>query len=94
MAKFLYNKERELVKNRGFMLRDTSYGIQEQLPPDMNQRRKQLLPIMHRLQNEGNRAKLVRDKLFVNGKLYVPDEVEDIAETDMSLSAPTAGGDA
>jgi hypothetical protein len=94
VAKFLYNKERELVKNRGFMLRDTSYGIQEQLPPDMNQRRKQLLPIMHRLRNEGNRAKLVRDKLFVNGKLYVPDEVEDITEADMSLSAPTAGGDA
>jgi hypothetical protein len=54
----------------------------------------QVLPIMHRLRNEGNRTKLVRDKLFVNGKLYVPDEVEDIAETDMSLSAPTAGGDA
>ena len=76
------------------MLRDTPYGIQEQLPPDMNQRRKQLLPIMHRLRNEGNRAKLVRDKLFVNGKLYVHDEVEDFAEADMSLSAPTAGGDA
>jgi hypothetical protein len=51
------------------MLRNTLYGIQEQFPPDMNNRRKQLLPVMHRLRTEGNRAKLVRDKLMVNGKL-------------------------
>lgn len=34
---------------------------------------------MQRLLDEGNRAKLVRDKLLVNGKLYVHgDEDEDV----------------
>jgi hypothetical protein len=95
VAKFLYNKDRNLVKNRGHMLRNTPYGIQEQLPPDMNERRKQLLPVMHRFRNQGNRAKLVRDKLIVNGKLYVPDDDDDdFGEVNMSLSAPSAGGSA
>jgi hypothetical protein len=58
------------------MLRNTPYGIQEQFPPDMNNRRKQLLPVMHWLRREGNRAKLVRDKLIVNGKLYEPSDDE------------------
>jgi hypothetical protein len=90
VAKFLYNK---VVKNRGNMLRNTPYGIQEQLPPDMNERRKHLLPVMHRFRNEGDCAKLVRDKFIVNGKLYVPDD-DDIGEVSMSLSGLFAGGSA
>ena len=37
----------------------------------------------------------MRDKLIVNGKLYVPDDDDDdFGEVNMSLSAPSAGGSA
>ena len=59
-----------MVKDRAFMLRDTPYGIHEQLPQAMEDRRKELYPVMRRLRDEGNRVRMVRDKLIVNGRLY------------------------
>jgi hypothetical protein len=65
--------------------------LKEQLPPDMNIRRKQLLPIMHRLRRDGNRAQLVRDRLIVNGKLYEPSDEEECDFVNMCVSEPTQG---
>jgi hypothetical protein len=63
VGKFLYNEDRDLVKSRGYMLLNTPYGIQKQLPPDRNIRRKQLLHLMHQLRKQGDRSKLVRTNL-------------------------------
>ena len=64
VARFLHNKDRTMVKDRAFMLRDTPYGIHEQLPQAMEDRRKELYPVMRRLRDEGNRVRMVRDKFL------------------------------
>lgn len=59
VARFIYAQDRTMVKDRGYMLKNKPYGIQEQLPADMSERRRHLLPVMHRLRAEGKRVKLV-----------------------------------
>ena len=98
VARFIYAQDRTMVKDRGYMLKNKPYGIQEQLPADMSERRRHLLPVMHRLRAEGKRVKLVRDKLIVDGKPYIPDESEKHPEemefrTDEQPD-PTASGNA
>ena len=61
------------------MLKGTSYGINQQFPSVIEERRKELYPIMRSFREEGNRVKLVRDRLYVNGQLYNPDETESEA---------------
>ncbi|WAQ99979.1 LOW QUALITY PROTEIN: ZN320-like protein [Mya arenaria] len=41
-----------------------------QYPPEVNERRRHLVPIMKQARREGNRANLVRDKLYINNRLY------------------------
>lgn len=72
VARFLYNRDRQAVKDRAYYLRNTRFGISDQLPASMDARRKELLPVLREQRALGNRAKLVRDKLIVNGRLYVP----------------------
>ncbi|XP_061173532.1 uncharacterized protein LOC133182697 [Saccostrea echinata] len=92
VARFLYNKERDMVKDRGYMLKNKPYGIREQFPAKIEDRRKQLLPEVKRLREEGNRVKLVRDKLIVNGELYNPcDGGEDFMDYEVQLSAQGTG---
>ena len=94
VARFLYNKDRMMVKGRAFMLRDTPYGIHEQLPQAMEDRRKELYPVMRRLRDEGNRVRMVRDKLIVNGRLYdesLDDNYYDDQQVDDDCEQDNAG---
>ncbi|KAK3105321.1 hypothetical protein FSP39_022501 [Pinctada imbricata] len=70
VARFVYNDERSLVLENAFKLRNSHFGIREQFPPEMEDKRKDLYPIAQHFRGCGDRVKLVRDKLFVNGKLY------------------------
>ncbi|KAK3097820.1 hypothetical protein FSP39_013485 [Pinctada imbricata] len=49
---------------------------------DVERRRKSLYPVMRDFRNRGDRVRLVRDKLFVNGHLYAPDDDDDDASVD------------
>ena len=44
----------------------------EQFTPIVQTRRKALIPEMIKARQAGKRAALVRDKLYINGKLFVP----------------------
>ncbi len=83
-------------------LKGTNIYVREQLPPDMNQKAAAQLGTMKQLKgNASNKVKMVRDKLFLNGKLVDPkfgrneimldcdlsDEValEDITKSDTML---------
>ena len=74
VAKFLHHKDLRLCLNRANNLRGTQFGISEQFPSEVEDRRKQLYPVMRQLRQQGNRVKLVRDRLFVNGRPYDEDE--------------------
>lgn len=70
IAKFEHYKHKELTKSKGKELKGTSFGLNDQFPQEIQERRRALLPIMKQLRQEGNRAILSVDKLYVNGTLY------------------------
>ena len=44
--------------------------VSDQLPKEVQDRRKQLIPVMIKARNSGQTANLSFDKLYINGKLY------------------------
>ena len=45
-------------------------GIAEQFPPEIQTKRKELRPIMKNAKQDGKRASMVKDKLYIDGTLY------------------------
>lgn len=70
VARFLSNSDRQTVKERGYMLRGKPFGINEQLPEAMDERRKGLESIMKHFKRQGLEYKLVGDNLDVKGQPY------------------------
>ena len=60
-----------MVKSSGRFLKDTPYGINEQFPAEIEERRRQLYPIMKEEKRKKSKVVLVRDKLYVNDELIV-----------------------
>ena len=50
----------------------TKIGIAEQYRPEIQEKRRELIPVLKEAEKNGNDAKLIRDKLYVNGQLYRP----------------------
>lgn len=50
------------------MLKGTNFGIQEQFPDEIEKRRKPLYPILRTARRNQQRAAIVKDKLYVDGK--------------------------
>ena len=71
VAKFNDFKIREEVRLSSHQLRNTRYSIQQQYPKPIADRRKELQPVMHNARQQKKRVALVKDKLYINGELYV-----------------------
>lgn len=70
IARFEHYKHKELVKSRGKELKGTSLWLNDHFPVEINDRRKQLFPIMRENRALNHRVALSVDKLYVNGQLY------------------------
>jgi hypothetical protein len=70
IAKFEHYKQKELVQRQGRQLKGTNYGLNNQYPKDILERRKHLFPIRKQMMNEGKKAIITVDKLYINGQLY------------------------
>lgn len=70
VAKFEHYKHKELVQKQGRQLKGTTYGLNEQYPKVILERRKKLFPIRKQKMNEGKRAIITVDKLYIDGQLY------------------------
>lgn len=70
VAKFEHFKDKEFVKTQGKQLKGTRFGLNDQFPKEIQGRRKLLYPIRKRFIQEGKRAIISVDKLYVDGKLY------------------------
>ena len=75
IAKFTNYKEKEHVRRKApNTLIGTPFGVNEHYPTKIEQRRKLLYPEAKRArQNKNNEVKLVKDKLFINGRQFIPD---------------------
>ncbi|KAK3094866.1 hypothetical protein FSP39_007262 [Pinctada imbricata] len=73
VAKFSSYKDRDLVRKQApRTLRGSNIWVQEQFPPEIEQRRKALYPVMKEERRKNNKVRLVRDRLYINGTEYIP----------------------
>ncbi|KAK3085394.1 hypothetical protein FSP39_002714 [Pinctada imbricata] len=71
IAKFVLFKDRETVrKSARDKLTGTEFGISEQLPTEINDRRRELYPTYKMAKRQGKRANFVMDKRYIDGGRY------------------------
>lgn len=92
VARFLYHRDLEYVLSIANRLKGKPYGIREQFPPEIEQTRKKLYPVMKRAKQQRKQVTLVRDRLYIDKQLYVPDaHIDDfsIRHVDMASEHTT-----
>lgn len=70
VAKFTYFPDREKVRKAANVLGGTKFGVSQQFPKEVQEKRRTLVPIMKKAKADGKEAYIVVDKLFINGKLH------------------------
>ena len=70
VAKFTYYPDREKVREAAPKLRGSKYGVSQQFPKEIQDKRRALVPIMKQAREEGKEAYISVDKLYINGQLY------------------------
>ena len=68
VAKFHEFKDKELVRRNGRALQGTHYSVYEQFPSDIVVKRKRLLPKMKAARDQGKKAWIAYDTLYVDGR--------------------------
>ena len=73
IAKFHRFRDREKVRLAApEALKGTDFGVREQFPIEIENKRKALYPVMKAARvNKNNKVRLVRDKLFINNVQYI-----------------------
>lgn len=84
VTKFEHFKQKQLVQRQGRQLKGTDYELNDQFPKEIMQRRKQLHPIRKQMKQQGKKAVLAVDKLYIDGQLYPSPAVADSATLTMS----------
>ena len=78
VAKFHRFSDREKIRELGFekkdALRAENLAVKPQLPAEVLENRKPLYSVFEKAKADGNRVKFVLDKLYINGREYIPPE--------------------
>ena len=88
IARFIYHNDLQMVLQNAHKLKESSFGISEQYPAEINNRRKNLYPIMREAKQQRRHVVLVRDRLFIDGEQYVPPEDRPV-NVDNVVNSPT-----
>ncbi|CAC5358810.1 unnamed protein product [Mytilus coruscus] len=83
VCRFKTFNDRELVRKNANVLKGTNYGISEQFPIEVNDRRKVLWPYFKEAKEQHKKAHFKRDRLYIDGKEFIPhDRNKHNMETD------------
>uniref|UniRef100_A0A1A8GU29 Uncharacterized protein n=1 Tax=Nothobranchius korthausae TaxID=1143690 RepID=A0A1A8GU29_9TELE len=77
VAKFEHFKQKILVKSHGRELKGKDFSVNDQFPKEILDRRRVLFPLRKKFIQEGKRAVISVDKLYVDNKLYKERGVTD-----------------
>lgn len=73
VCRFRNFKERERVRKAAKELKGTLFGISEQFPKEINDKRKELWPLFQEARRQRKKAFFKRDRLFVEGnEVFAP----------------------
>ncbi|CAG2188707.1 unnamed protein product [Mytilus edulis] len=81
VCRFVNYKQRELVRKAARELKDTKYGINEQFPKEINERRKALWPHFQEARRQKKKAFFKRDRLFIDGNEFLPKNNTHVKDT-------------
>ena len=74
VARFVHFKDKETVlRSAQTHLKDKRQNVYSQLPQEVTNRRKELVPVMKEFRDQGKHATLVVDKLYVDGQRFIPE---------------------
>lgn len=65
VARFIYHKDLQYLLENAYRLRNSRYGIRQQFPKEIEERRKQLYPIQKKAKHQRKHPVLVRDRLLI-----------------------------
>ena len=74
VCRFKSFKDRELVRNAAVALKGSRYGVNEQYPKEINDRRKSLWPFFKEAKDQKKKVHFKKDKLFIDGVEFIPPE--------------------
>ena len=78
IAAFKNFLEREIIRKAFSSIKTPWYSVREQFPREVEERRKVLYPLYKKTKaNQNNSVKLIRDKLYVNGKTILHSDVQE-----------------
>ena len=72
IAKFSFYKNKEFILSNARFLAGTVYRISQDFPREIVEIRRGLVRVLKDAKKEGRDAKLVYDKLYINGQRYIP----------------------
>ena len=78
IVRFVYFPEREMIWSKRFMLEGTNMIMKEDFPYEIEARRTKLYPIYKAAKGNKCKAKLVVDKLYIEGEKYTIENLEDL----------------
>ena len=78
VARFVYQRDLDLVLDNAYQLKGSPFGVRQQFPAAIEDRRRELYPVLRHYRAEGANVKLARDRLYIDGKLYEPDDESDV----------------
>ena len=77
-----------MVLQNAYRLKGSSFGISEQYPAEINNRRKNLYPIIMEAKQQRHHVVLVSDRLFIDGEQYIPPEDRPVNVDNVCNSPP------
>ena len=74
-AKFTFHKNKEFILSNARTLAGTDFGISQDFPREIVEIRRGLVKVLKEEKKRGRDAKLVYDKLYIDGRLYKPNSL-------------------
>ncbi|XP_033760916.1 uncharacterized protein LOC117342774 [Pecten maximus] len=88
IAKFIYYKDLLRVKRSAKELKGSHFGINEQFPKKIEDKRKILYPVAKEARKNGKKTVLNRDQLYIDGVLYKGPDVQPMASQHTPTQQP------
>lgn len=76
LVSFLSLKTKNFIMKNVKKIVEAGYGISDDFPKEINEKRKELVPIMKKLKDENFKVSLRKDKLFVNGVEWTQEMIQ------------------
>ncbi|XP_041367046.1 uncharacterized protein LOC121381762 [Gigantopelta aegis] len=73
VAHFQNLKDKDKIKNAAKKLARKPFGINDQFPREIAERRKRLYPVFREVRMNNKKAVLKVDRLYINGREYLPE---------------------